>query len=281
MQEHQADIHPKEPEKDNRLDQYLWLGFPAIVFVWLGYGLYQGKLESDSSFDRLNALFSGLAFWGVIWAILLQKRELSFQRRELELTRQEVRGQKEQLEAQNLTMKQQRFENTFFSLLELFNGIVYSIEITRSRMIGEQPFILAKGRDCFAHMMLELAQQYTSLQKAHSDWEPLTLCLKTYNEFAGSRQYLVGHYFRTMYNIVKFIDRSDVSNKQTYVNIVRAQLSSPELTLLFYNCISPYGSEKFRPLVQKYGLLENMNFSSLFDPSHKELFDETAFQSPS
>jgi hypothetical protein len=83
-----------------------------------------------------------------------------------------------------------------------------------------------------------------------------------------------------MYNIVKFIATSEAENKQTYINILRAQLSSSELNLLFYNCISKYGSEKFRPLVEKFGLLENMDFSRLLDQKHRELFNESAFNSP-
>lgn len=42
------------------------------------------------SFGALNSLFSGLAFAGVIIAILLQRNELKLQRQELELTRNEL-----------------------------------------------------------------------------------------------------------------------------------------------------------------------------------------------
>ena len=65
-------------------------------------------------FGSVNALFSGLAFVGVVVAILLQRQELIAQRAELELTRTEVRGQKEQLALQAKTMQAQQFEQTFF-----------------------------------------------------------------------------------------------------------------------------------------------------------------------
>jgi hypothetical protein len=41
-------------------------------------------------FGAVNALFSGFAFLGVTYAILLQRTELSLQREELTLTRQEL-----------------------------------------------------------------------------------------------------------------------------------------------------------------------------------------------
>jgi Putative phage abortive infection protein len=269
-----------DSKKNESKMKILWLGFPVILLIWVGYYYFQSPLDKDSPFDRLNTLFSGLAFWGLVFAILLQKSELALQRNELELTRREVRGQKEQLEAQNRTLKQQRFENTFFSLLNLFNSIVNSIEITRSRMVGEAPETLASGRDCFATFSREFGHNYSTQRKEHSDRGERILCVTAYEEFVGHRQALVGHYFRTLYNIVKFIATSEVENKQTYINILRAQLSSSELTLLFYNCISKYGSEKFKPLVERFGLLENMDFSSLLDPKHRELFNERAFHSP-
>lgn len=278
-----TDPYPDQPDSktDDWKTKFLWLGFPVIFIIWLVYYYVQSPPDKDLSFDRLNTLFSGLAFWGVVFAILLQKSELALQRNELKLTRREVRGQKEQLEAQNITLKQQRFENTFFSLLNLFNSIVNSIEINRSRMIGEAPETLARGRECFERFSQEFAHKYSTQRKEHSDWGERTLCVTAYEEFVGLRQTLVGHYFRTLYNIVKFIAGSEVENKQTYINILRAQLSSPELTLLFYNCISKYGSEKFKKLVEKFGLLENMDFSKLLDLKHRELFNESAFHSPS
>jgi hypothetical protein len=46
--------------------------------------------EFGDKFGAINALFSGLAFAGVIYAILLQRQELELQREELRMTRQEL-----------------------------------------------------------------------------------------------------------------------------------------------------------------------------------------------
>jgi Putative phage abortive infection protein len=260
----------------------IWVILVLIVLVWGSYWEWVApRINGGNQFDPLNALFSGLAFWGVIYAILLQKSELVLQREELGLTRGEVRGQKEQLEVQNRTLKQQRFENTFFSLLNLFSSIVNSIEIKRSRMIGDTPDTIASGRECFSKFTSDFRTHYSAQQREHADWGHRTLCATAYDHFFNSRQGFVGHYFRTLYNIVKFIMTSEVENKQMYVNILRAQLSSSELTLLFYNCISKYGSEKFKLMVEQFGLLENMDFSGLIDPKHRELFNESAFHSQS
>ena len=132
----------------------IWIVLVLIILVWGAYWEWVAPRIKENQFDPLTALFSGLAFWGVIYAILLQKSELVLQREELELTRGEVRGQKEQLEAQNLTMKRQRFENTFFSLLELFSGMVNSMEVTVE--MGKH----VKGRDCFSRFSYEFDQTF-------------------------------------------------------------------------------------------------------------------------
>ncbi len=73
------------------------------------------------------------------------------------------------------------------------------------------------------------------------------------------------HYFRHLYQIVKFIDNSkfldksdEIEERYKYTSILRATLSPYELIWLFYNCISLYGNQKFKPLIEKYSLLKNI-----------------------
>lgn len=269
-------MNPEPTQSERTALIWIWIILLAIVTSWAMYWAWVTPYVTESKFDPLNALFSGLAFWGVIYAILLQRNELALQRKELELTRNEVRGQKEQLKAQNVTLEHQRFENTFFSLLNLFSDLVNSIEIGQP-LSGNS----LKGRACFSLFFNEFQNAYGNVKMETKSQDLLVLCKGSYDRFAGSRQIYVGHYFRTLYNIIKFVANSEVGNKQIYVNLVRAQLSSPELNLLFYNCLSDYGNKKFKPFVEQFGLLENMELSHLLDPRHKDLYLESAFKSPS
>jgi hypothetical protein len=68
----------------------------VIIQVVAGYILYY-SFQNDSErssigsmFGIVDTLFAGLAFAGVIYAIILQRHELELQRKELELTRQEL-----------------------------------------------------------------------------------------------------------------------------------------------------------------------------------------------
>ena len=61
----------------------------GMLPIWL-YPNMAERGQFGDMFGWLNALFSGLAFAGVIYAILLQREELALQRRELKETRTEL-----------------------------------------------------------------------------------------------------------------------------------------------------------------------------------------------
>jgi hypothetical protein len=160
MKENETSPDRSEIENEPSATKLLLVGFVVILLLWGMYWKWIAPQFSENQFDPLNALFSGLAFWGVICAILFQKAELVLQRRELTLTRAEVRGQKEQLHAQNITLKQQSFENTFFSLLNLFANLVNSIDVKPG--LGAPPL---KGRDCFTIFYNEFQRNYVAQQR--------------------------------------------------------------------------------------------------------------------
>jgi hypothetical protein len=65
-----------------------WLVFGFVPFLFLPRPMSLG--DFGDSFGFVNALFSGLALAGVIYAIILQRRELALQREDLALTRREL-----------------------------------------------------------------------------------------------------------------------------------------------------------------------------------------------
>ena len=84
----------------------------AVLFAsaWIGTPMLTDKPGVfGDMFGSVNALFSGLAFVGVIYAILLQRKELQLQRRELESTREEMKLAREEARrsagAQELTAR--------------------------------------------------------------------------------------------------------------------------------------------------------------------------------
>ena len=68
--------------------------FACVVATWAasGFLLYSDEERGTfgDMFGAVNALFSGLAFAGIVYTILLQRRELELQREELHVTRLEL-----------------------------------------------------------------------------------------------------------------------------------------------------------------------------------------------
>lgn len=79
--------------------------FFYAVFRFIGTWEHRGLF--GDMFGALNALFSGLAFAGIIYAILLQRKELGLQREELRLSRDELTQQTKVFSAQLEAMQQQ------------------------------------------------------------------------------------------------------------------------------------------------------------------------------
>lgn len=69
-------------------------------------------------------------------------------------------------------------------------------------------------------------------------------------------------YFRNMYNAIKLIDNSELMNrteKEELIKIYRAQLSNPELYVLFFNIVSRFGRKwRSRKYILRYEFVKNL-----------------------
>lgn len=246
-----------------------------IVWYWKGH----------PGSDPTSTLFSGLAFAGVVGAILLQRQELSLQRKELEKTREQVEAQRAALEGQERTMALQRHDTTFFQLVSLHHEIVRGITVLPYEIRNKQGTIRfvragavpASGRSAFGSIYELLKVYFGNMPPGELDEHERAL--EAYKKVSALYQSELGHYFRNLYHIVKYVDRSGIpeGEKKGYTNLIRAQLSSLELVLLFYNCLSVRGREKFKPLVEKYEFLENIPFRKLFSRHHTSAWEAKAF----
>lgn len=246
----------------------------VVTSLWAlsGFALYNTNDRGTfgDMFGAINALFSGLAFASIIYTIFLQREELKLQREELGLTRNELNGQKMQMSAQNEVLKLQNFENTFFQLIRLLNDTVREIDVNNGSR-------LYTGKDSFNFFLGTINRYYSVLKKTESTLIESEIIDGAYKKFYESHQGDLGHYFRTLYNIIKFVHYSAINDKKFYTNLVRAQLSNQELIVIFYNCQTEYGSYKFRPLIEEYAIFKTLPKHHLFDESHIYLYGRGAY----
>lgn len=216
------------------------IGFTAIFFPYfeidgttLGkYKIEIGKYENFGQFvGGVTAPFFSIA------AFFLLYLTYSSQREELRLNREEFREQNE-------TLKLQRFENTFFNMLQMHSDIVDKMTIG-----------LGKGRTIVDITKKELV---TFLAKAQSD--PSTVIDKEYLEFYKKFESNFNHYFRQLYHIFKFIYFSQLrkEEKNFYASIARSTLSQNELFLIAFNSvIENYGYPNFLYLIKEFDIFHN------------------------
>ena len=197
--------------------------------------------------------------------------------------------QKEANEAQRQDIKVERFNNNFFNLLNIHEQITNSLEYNTYEMLNGQTEPKSyRGRVIFQ-------QAYNGIQEYDREKGRSYYGMKDRIRKEGMEAYTKSkiptyfdHYFRNMYRIVKYVDEADVfdddkissnvlKEKYEYVAILRSTLSRYELVWLFYNTLSDYGRAKFKPLVEKYALLNNIRVELLVNPQDVYQFDASAF----
>ena len=170
---------------------------------------------------------------------------------------------------QSKQLEYQQFEATFFNMLNLHNDLVSDITYQNGKEV-------IKGRRCFKYFWEEFQNLYNVDSHLAELLKEKPDVSHSFDSLFKDQEENLSHYFRYLYHIVKTINDSGIDNKKKYTNIVRAILSSYEHLLLFYNGIW-YSEAKFRPLIIKYQLLENMPLSKLLDDLHKESYPIEAY----
>lgn len=146
---------------------WLILFLVVIISLWIGNIFFIPKLypnvaergQFGDMFGGLNALFSGLAFWGILFAIFLQREDLKLQREDLQLQREELKRSAAALERQLLTMNE-------------------NLEITKERVKAKKKRIKPKYR---------LALQ--GIFNNHSDYEAVHSLTVFYNPESCNEMY--------------------------------------------------------------------------------------------
>lgn len=260
----------------------------SIYFYIDQFGI--GYFESVGDWGTLGDFFGGIlnptfTFLSIILlAYTLYQNKMALEQNQiaLDLNNEELEISSKALTSSAEAQHAQTIGNTFFNLLSQHNNIVNNLLFDNSIIkLGSQYERQRKstyhGRNVFKALISfitneyrvkdpdEIVSKYLSIQKKHN--------------------HIVGHYFRNLFQIIKYIDEysdletdedetSDVriAQKKNFMRILRAQLSSDELSLLLINCLPSVVDEgQFRALLIKYEMLKHLSFQSNTD-AQKTIF---------
>mgnify|MGYP000980940808 CR=1 FL=1 len=234
--------------------------------AWGTFGDFVGGL--------MNPLVSVLTLFVAISVWRLQKAEL-------ELTRSEMAQTKEAMEDQAKTAEQQRREQRFFDLLNLYHETLKTFVIEGSAgkaALNSWQKLSSSAHDCedFLHRGWDEFDFHYNARDPHSNRLIRASQKKTYTESQIAQAWSnlspqFDHYFRTIFAILNELERLLNADHWRYGKLFRAQLSRDELTLLAFNVLFDSEGKKMRPLVCKYGLLKHLANTKLRDHAIKEL----------
>lgn len=234
--------------------------------------IYPNTVDNRGDWGTVGDFFGGIlnpifAFFGLIMllATLFQsQRELSLTRKELELARKANEESEKALKDQALTQAQQRFENTFFALLEQHNNLLERIENNEYKLDINWNSLYIEDED--NNLVFKSSKQ------------------QLHDLFIRRNGFLLRNYFMSLYQILKFIyinqseskislfkinpgfitDTSTLTPQEDfYVKLIFSYINETIICLIMINCLQTNNSNtnypKFKALIERYGLFKNLS----------------------
>ncbi|WP_160003630.1 putative phage abortive infection protein [Sphingobacterium lactis] len=149
------------------------------------------------------------------------------------------------------------------------------------RIIEERNLTVLEIKDAFEKLDERTAKESLTLEEISGYEDHYIVAfrdlakIEKLNKYYGGHQYKLGHYFRHLFQTVKYIDEKTIlkyGEKYDYIKTLRAQLSTIEQYIVFFNSLSFMGrawefdnivdntSNKHRNkwLITKYNFLKNI-----------------------
>jgi hypothetical protein len=260
----------------------LFIAISVVVglFVASWYWIINNPSLSDWSsrgnfgamFGAVSALFSGLAFYGLIINIYFQNDQIKMQRDQVNESRVEIIRQRKDIEQQRKLIYQQSFESSFFHLLNFYHEILASLVI-----VDDNQSIA--GRSCFKVIYDKFLSSYNDSDVTGFTNEDTQRYIDhIYTSIYDQYQTDITHYFNTVYRIVYFVAHSEIDNKDFYLDMIRSQLSSYELIVIFYFCLTHFAPSNFKTTLETHQMLKYLPTNKLRDKNHIVYYPFTNFR---
>ncbi|ARK22475.1 hypothetical protein [Sporosarcina ureae] len=185
--------------------------------------------------DSSTPLVSAAAFLLLIAANLMNQNELKLQREELQLQREELQKTTQALNDQYITMERQRFETTFFNLVNSHLEIKKQITIERN---GKE----LEGFDALDDLYLRVGDDFNNLKDCRSEskgglkfFSPDELdsrLINFSNYFVDKYNNQLSTYISSFKYILEYIQGAE--NEENYKKLLFSQTSNSEMIILFY-----------------------------------------------
>lgn len=231
----------------------------AVLYAFIdkfGFGYWE-KIEEwaqtgDFFGGILNPIFAFLSLILIAYTLMQNIKALRQSKIALELGNEELKLSRIDFSKTVEALEYQKFENRFFNMLSIHNEILNDIVFdTESIMPLHNPEnYTGKKRTAFKAILLWINGEL-------EDLDPLSL----YEDLQEQANQVVGHYFRNLYEIIRTVDESNINDddKDKFICILSSQLSSDEISVLLFYCLSKENeNKKLKELIVKYEMLKDL-----------------------
>ena len=161
----------------------------------------------------------------------------------------------------------------FTGLIERIAEVVRDLRYERTRVTAvglaaaEASVDEARGREVFEYLFRDALKAPYAHDRGSRGVPALERYVELMKGLDAGWGYELGVYFRLIDHLFTFVDTAELSldERTRLANFARAQLSSYELSLLFYNGLWGEGRATFRPLAEKYGLFKHLHAEHVLD----------------
>jgi hypothetical protein len=212
----------------------LWLLTPRVVnfiyFHWYKFEAIDHLGQMGDVFGFSSSLLSLMAFAFLFYTYLKQTKD----------------------------SEEDKAERNLFNLLNAHNELVKSISAVENiGSVTERTPVLCYGK---VALSIFVDMLHAEFNRFTGDYNKVEQILEYYENYYTKKGAFLGHYFRSLYHILKYLDelKINIELKSNLIKIVRSQLSVAELRLLYFNGLSNHGNKKFKPIIEKYSILEDL-----------------------
>ena len=245
--------------------------------IWGSFGSYLG--------GTIGAVFAFASFAVLLYTLFLQREELR-----LAISTLEKSAKSHEKQVANHEI--QKFETTFYSLLELHNQTLKNLE---KKIVENDAFLFFEDYSGLEHALGlddnehdRVFKKWRKSENIEAEFNDPDMLL---NHLKGmiSTEVELSQYFRVLYQILKFIAKNNILNinkkfeidylsnrknldeetEKMYASIVRTFVPVKFLPILALHCIRAEGEfhnlEKYRVLLERYDFLEHVRLSDFSD----------------
>jgi hypothetical protein len=218
-------------------------------------------------------MFVYIGFIGQKNQLALQQLEIEQNQLELRLNTEELKGQKKEAEQQNYILAIQRFENIFFSMLDLLRNVTDTYEFSD----GNQHSV---GRRAFVKLSQDIAN-YLQIPERVPSHQHYGMFVEAFRDKVDEGRFSFMQYIKVLLSILKLIETSPLLNEEEkvkYAQIVRSTLSDSEINFLLYFCCFNAEYHTLKALIVKYCMLFGYNPKLVQDKKILAYIDSQAFE---